>query len=46
MSDRFVIDASVAAKWFLGDEKDVVLARRLLSQARAGEITRSGHLSS
>ena len=39
MNGCFVVDASVAAKWFLGDEKDVALAGRLLTGARTGDIT-------
>jgi len=39
MSETFVIDASVAAKWFLGDEEHVAVARRFLTRARRNEIT-------
>jgi hypothetical protein len=38
MADRLVMDASVAAKWFLDDEHDVDLAEEILLEflARAG----------
>jgi hypothetical protein len=31
MADRLVLDASIAAKWFLLDEPDVDLATEILS---------------
>lgn len=36
--DRLVVDASVAAKWYLSDEEDVFRARELLARAASGEL--------
>jgi predicted nucleic acid-binding protein len=36
--ERLVVDASVATKWYLTDEDDVLIARRLLSRVAAGEL--------
>src|SRR5262245_25213728 len=38
MADKLVIDASVAAKWFLDDEVDVDLAEEILLELLAGAI--------
>jgi predicted nucleic acid-binding protein len=38
MADRLVMDASVAAKWFLDDEHDVDLAEEILLEFLAGAI--------
>ncbi len=38
MADRLVVDASVAAKWFLEDEQDVDLAEEILLEFLAGTI--------
>ena len=38
MADRLVVDASVAAKWFLNDEKDVDLAEEILANFLAGNL--------
>jgi predicted nucleic acid-binding protein len=38
MADKLVIDASVAAKWFLNDEHDVDLAVKILAEFLAGTI--------
>ncbi len=38
MAERLVVDASVAAKWFLDDEDDVDLATMILASALAEEI--------
>src|SRR4051794_11768963 len=38
MADKLVIDASVAAKWFLDDETDVDVAEDLLARFLAGDI--------
>ena len=39
---EFVVDASVAAKWFLNDERHIEEATRYLAGMLADEITRSG----
>ena len=36
MTLRFVLDASIAAKWYLTDERNVDIALRLLDQSLAG----------
>ena len=36
--ERFVLDASVAAKWFLDDEEFIDLARSFLERFLKGEI--------
>jgi predicted nucleic acid-binding protein len=38
MADRFVVDASVAAKWFLQDEADTALADDLLIALLVGDL--------
>ena len=38
MAERFVLDASVAAKWFLKDEPDVDLAEELLNRILTGDL--------
>jgi predicted nucleic acid-binding protein len=38
MADKLVIDASVAAKWFLDDESDVDLAEEILLAFLAGTL--------
>lgn len=38
MAERLVIDASIAAKWFLDDESDVDLATDILAEFLAGDI--------
>ncbi|QEH31972.1 hypothetical protein OJF2_04390 [Aquisphaera giovannonii] len=38
MADRLVIDASVAAKWFLDDEQDVDLAEEILLRFLQGSL--------
>lgn len=38
MSERLVIDASVAAKWFLADEADAELADVILQGLLAGDV--------
>ena len=38
MAEKLVIDASVAAKWFLDDEKDVDLAESILAGLLAGAL--------
>jgi predicted nucleic acid-binding protein len=38
MAEKLVVDASVAAKWFLNDEKDVDLAEDILANFLAGDL--------
>ena len=38
MPDRMVVDSSVGAKWFLGDEEDVNLAHDLLDACLTGDL--------
>jgi predicted nucleic acid-binding protein len=38
MADKLVIDASVAAKWFLNDERDVDLAADILAKFLADDL--------